>query len=213
MSTRTAALICLVLMATPASAGDYATYKCGSTKILLSMPEKGDGGFYSYQLREYQFTNQKKLPDRLFRFKRHGRLQQPVGEAPNRASGTYLYYRGKQCIEIDEPFAGPTLTEPLCEKFCILPPKQFDHPYAGKLKVVTVLQREEMRAFCGEAFRPWTLGCARRDETNNSCHIVIANDNIIREQKWTPELIMRHEIGHCNGWPGNHPGQRSWNAR
>ena len=69
-----------------------------------------------------------------------------------------------------------------CQRFCILPPVEFDHPYTGKLTVKTVLQREDLREFCGEAFHPWTLGCARRDETNDSCHIVIANNNMIREQ-------------------------------
>jgi hypothetical protein len=104
------------------------------------------------------------------------------------------------------------LAEAPCQKFCILPPVEYDHPYTGKLTIETVLQREDLREFCGAAFLPWTLACARRDVTNNSCHIVIASDNLIREQRWSTELIMRHEIGHCNGWDGHH-GQRPWNAK
>jgi hypothetical protein len=22
------------------------------------------------------------------------------------------------------------------------------------------------------------------------------------------EIVLRHEVGHCNGWPGDHPGMR-----
>ena len=63
---------------------------CGSTKVLLSMPDKGEAGFYTYQRNRHgQFTNQKELPSRLFRIKYEGQEM-------------YLYYRGKLCSSDDE---------------------------------------------------------------------------------------------------------------
>jgi hypothetical protein len=97
-------------------------------------------------------------------------------------------------------------------KYLILPPVEFDHPYAGKLTVETVATREELSEICGKAFTQWTLGCAFR-HGNNGCRIVLADESIIKARGWTVALIMRHEIGHCNGWPGDHPGERPYDAK
>jgi hypothetical protein len=32
---------------------------------------------------------------------------------------------------------------------------------------------------------------------------------IMKARGWTTALLLRHETGHCNGWPSDHPGQRS----
>lgn len=74
-----------------------------------------------------------------------------------------------------------------------LPPKRFDHPYKGKLKV-TYLGKTAMRFVCGGA-----IACAYGG--GRSCHIYLPKFK-------TPDplwMIRRHEIGHCNGWPANHP--------
>jgi hypothetical protein len=80
-------IIAALLMATPAGAGDYALYKCGTIKVLFSMPTEGKPGFYSYQRsgRYEQFRNQKELPRHLFSFKDDD-----------------LYYRGKLCSVDDD---------------------------------------------------------------------------------------------------------------
>ena len=86
----TALALAALLMATPVGAGDYALYNCGSTKVLLSMPDKGEAGFYTYQRNRHgQFTSQKELPRSLFRIKYEGQEM-------------HLYYRGKLCSSDDE---------------------------------------------------------------------------------------------------------------
>jgi hypothetical protein len=29
---------------------------------------------------------------------------------------------------------------------------------------------------------------------------------IVRAAGYIPAIVLRHEIGHCNGWPKEHPG-------
>lgn len=100
-----------------------------------------------------------------------------------------------------------------CIRWCILPPIEYDHPFAGTVKIETVPARNDLKTFCSIAFiAGLTLGCSRR-HGDVLCHIVLVDEKIIKEQGWTRELMLRHEIGHCNGWPGDHPGQRAFNAK
>jgi hypothetical protein len=88
----------------------------------------------------------------------------------------------------------------------VLPPKEFDYPYRGKLTVTRSPSQAEIRANCSPTSFPYHLGCARL--TAFGCDILMADDAFIRKSGWTPEIVMRHEIGHCNGWPGDHRGGR-----
>lgn len=98
-----------------------------------------------------------------------------------------------------------------CTRYCILPPVEYDKPYKGKLTVETVPDQETLARFCGAAYVPGkTLGCASHDAT--SCRVLLVPDEIIKARGWTRALMLRHELGHCNGWPGDHPGQRSYDA-
>jgi hypothetical protein len=36
----------------------------------------------------------------------------------------------------------------------------------------------------------------------------MAPDDVITKAGFPPELIKRHEIAHCNGWPGDHRDAR-----
>jgi hypothetical protein len=87
----------------------------------------------------------------------------------------------------------------------ILPPLEYDYPYQGKLTVQRVDTIEELIVVCSTT-RKWLLGCARPGTT--SCQLILVRDEVIRQYGWTTELMMRHEVGHCNGWPQAHPGQR-----
>lgn len=109
------------------------------------------------------------------------------------------------------PAIPPGLAPPPKQKYLILPPVEFDRPYTGKLTVETVATREELKPICGSVFTQFTLACAFRRP--DSCRIVIVEESIIKAYRWTRELVMRHEIGHCNGWPGDHPGERPYDAK
>ena len=117
------------------------------------------------------------------------------------------------CLLVWAPPAHSAPKEEKCIKWCILTPIEFDHPFAGTVKIEIVATRNDLKTFCSIAFiAGLTLACSRR-HGDVLCHIVIVDERIIKEQGWTRELMLRHEIGHCNGWPGDHPGQRVFNAK
>lgn len=66
---------------------------------------------------------------------------------------------------------------------------------------------DTMARLCPKSVYPITLGCAPLI-TKERCEIVVANDDIIKAQGWTFPIVVRHEIGHCNGWSKDHPGAR-----
>ena len=80
-----------------------------------------------------------------------------------------------------------------------MPPAIYDHAFTGPV-VINENFGGEISAYDGPCY-PWTgsQACAvRRDGT---CFIFAMRG------KLTPDL-KRHEIGHCNGWPADHPGAR-----
>jgi hypothetical protein len=56
----------------------------------------------------------------------------------------------------------------------------------------------------GSKFAGFALGCAHL--AAQECKIVLAADSVIIAAGHPPELVKRHEIAHCNGWPADHPG-------
>lgn len=85
------------------------------------------------------------------------------------------------------------------------PPARYDGPYTG-----TVVKRympqwdilKECTHLGGDYHGRKNLrGCAKRIR-KDFCIVVIS---IKTYKKATPSAILRHELGHCKGWPGNHP--------
>jgi hypothetical protein len=96
----------------------------------------------------------------------------------------------------------------------ILPPLEYDHPYSGKLTIIRLATGDEMRFACLLGTRAFKfglppMGCSQRLwRSARSCDVHIVADNVLATVGLTYELMLRHEIGHCNGWPGDHPGMR-----
>jgi hypothetical protein len=92
-----------------------------------------------------------------------------------------------------------------------LPPLLHDHPFEGRLFITRAKSQEQVRELCGPnvKFPDYALGCALRDAVNNTCFMVLATAEIIIAAGGVPEYVRRHEIGHCNGWPPDHPGAKS----
>jgi hypothetical protein len=92
----------------------------------------------------------------------------------------------------------------------VLPPKEYDKPYTGALIVVYARDQDHVRELCPDVkFVGAAIACAIRWE--GSCFVAIAPDADIIAAGATHWLVMRHEMGHCNGWRG-HSGARSWLA-
>jgi hypothetical protein len=88
----------------------------------------------------------------------------------------------------------------------VLPPLEFDHPFKGKLVIKSTSSPTEIKMSCDASTFSYQLGCALR--RNDGCYILMRDETYIRQTGWTTEIVFRHEIGHCNGWPGDHRGAR-----
>jgi hypothetical protein len=76
------------------------------------------------------------------------------------------------------------------------PPPQYDHAYHGHVIERRLSQLEIFFLCHGPAPAcSWV--------SKGVCHIVFPNH---QKDERAIALIRQHEIGHCNGWPGNHPG-------
>jgi hypothetical protein len=54
--------------------------------------------------------------------------------------------------------------------------------------------------------KPFAIGCANLYDVGG-CHLYIADDDTLNSfpSVISYPAIYRHEIGHCNGWPADHP--------
>jgi hypothetical protein len=91
----------------------------------------------------------------------------------------------------------------LAATLAYLPPAQYDHAYWGVFEVVRVIDMAAAKIVCPEGRRP--VGCARWSPPNK-CTVYILPDEALRKLGFNPDYALKHEIGHCNGWAGNHPG-------
>jgi hypothetical protein len=90
-----------------------------------------------------------------------------------------------------------------------LPPEEFDRPFDGRVVIQEARDGAEVRKLCPSMlFTITPLGCSYRIEGTNLCGIVKVSDDQIRAAGHDPEIFMRHERGHCNGWPADHRGAR-----
>jgi hypothetical protein len=75
------------------------------------------------------------------------------------------------------------------------PPAQYDHPYHGQV----IEQRLSLSQIIQLCHGP-AGSCAWVNK--GVCHIALPADE---KDGRLLALTRRHEIGHCNGWPGYHP--------
>src|SRR5262245_24835191 len=94
-----------------------------------------------------------------------------------------------------------------------LPPKEFDHKYDGELTIKYMIAEDIYRE-CRSAVKPGQgrpLACARRFLEQppsstfpmgmpKSCTIYMMTRDELENLGWSYDIVMRHEIGHCNGW-------------
>jgi hypothetical protein len=93
----------------------------------------------------------------------------------------------------------------------IMPPAEYDHPYKGKLLRYTAEDQAEIRSRCPRgSFHLIGVALACTYVWPGFCIVAMVPDDRIRKAGFTPEIVLRHEIAHCNGWPGDHRGARAW---
>jgi hypothetical protein len=85
-----------------------------------------------------------------------------------------------------------------------LPPKQYDHTYKGNLKV-SRMELDRVHSACGGVLGdPKIYACAKTTDGGNSCVVILPKMGG-EITKYVMGRLWRHEIGHCNGWAGDHP--------
>ena len=95
------------------------------------------------------------------------------------------------------------------KKYYIEPPAEYDHPYKGELFEWTVKDQAELRAMCPNTKFNLGFALACTMPQGGRCWMFLVPDDEIK--KFFPlDLVKRHEIAHCNGWPGDHRGARAW---
>lgn len=93
----------------------------------------------------------------------------------------------------------------------LLPPPQYDHPFAGRVEVQTV-SYWDVAETCGKkgllnnpngpGMR--VEGCAK--EVGGTCFMVLPALSDVGEE--TLADLIRHETAHCNDWLADHPNGR-----
>jgi hypothetical protein len=112
-----------------------------------------------------------------------------IAGAVHYAAGTYPYpYE----LTNDDMWALRTKMQMLK----LLPPVEYDHPFAGDLYIVDGK---------GKCITDISIACA--DPHDTWCLISYEKERVVRSPM-TINLVIRHEIAHCNGWPGDHRGAR-----
>ena len=86
-----------------------------------------------------------------------------------------------------------------------LPPAEYDRPYTGRLTVLKEDSYLLIRHVCNDTPNPVACSFRTYDTVSGetlSCLILLG------PKVHNDERALRHEIGHCNGWGGDHPGAR-----
>jgi len=106
------------------------------------------------------------------------------------------------------------MAAPLFIYIATIPPERFDHEYTGHLieynLSIDVIRSEDV---CGTVPRDQVIACTYMDQLPNECTIFMPKVGQTfswfgRQYTMTQgsyDSVKRHEIGHCNGWPPNHP--------
>jgi hypothetical protein len=122
---------------------------------------------------------------------------QPSGEQPKSQARVPMDPNGKSAKAMP-PSAAKPIAKPGSDK---LPPAEFDHAFIGEVRIVTVYSDAELIKAC-QTFT--TVACA---QTVNRVCVVHIRDNV--ERVVSRDIVMRHEVGHCNGWGKDHAGART----
>jgi hypothetical protein len=105
------------------------------------------------------------------------------------------------------PVKPVSVAPPIAPKqYRIFPPAEYDHYYEGDLTIKIVDSLEELHEVC-QLEGDKLLACSTHN--HSSCIIVLVKDEVMRQRSWTTGMLLRHEMGHCNGWGGDHAGERS----
>jgi hypothetical protein len=77
------------------------------------------------------------------------------------------------------------------------------------LITMVVDSKKQLRDLCRDVvLADDALGCGNLWPGLDMCAIVVLNDELVRAAGHEPNVVLRREIGHCNGWPADHSAAR-----
>ena len=102
------------------------------------------------------------------------------------------------------------LATPALAASAVLPPEHYDRPFAGELIVQQMKSQDEVRAACPGTTFPaiGAFGCAHLQPGGRVCRVILAPNVDIIAAGYTTGIVLRHEVGHCNGWSNKHERAR-----
>jgi hypothetical protein len=91
-----------------------------------------------------------------------------------------------------------------------LPPAQYDVAYRGDAIIWIAAEKKDVRELCSKITDPhWSgLACALGTKDRLRCIIYRVKNDVLRAAGYHPNLVMRHEVGHCNGWIDHESGRK-----
>jgi hypothetical protein len=93
-----------------------------------------------------------------------------------------------------------------------LPPSEYDVPYEGTLTIWRLQSEQAIREMCSRTpFPILALACSispRGEKPKSWCYVFIVSDAVLKARGVSLAYALRHELGHCNDWPKDHPGGR-----
>jgi len=92
------------------------------------------------------------------------------------------------------------------------PSPEYDHPFDG-LVMVQRASKEYIRKRCPSEN---SMACAikfySKTGTVVACLLILPSDDFLSTLGRELKELYRHEIAHCNGWPGHHDG-KTWKLK
>ena len=106
--------------------------------------------------------------------------------------------------DVIEPPLKPKPMFPMALQEILLPPKEFDHKYDGKL-TVEYHSSKDIYLRCSNGNSQYRtgrmLGCTFRNFYGpDTCLVLIPTRDELEGYGWSYEIVLRHELAHCNGW-------------
>jgi hypothetical protein len=97
----------------------------------------------------------------------------------------------------------------------VFPPAEFDHGYTdGPVIMIKMSDAKAFKTICPHSLfngiKYPAVGCAYM--LNKACIVIMASKDVASRMGLNThkdDTGIRHEIAHCNGWPGDHPGART----
>jgi hypothetical protein len=141
-----------------------------------------------------------------------------VGHAALMSQPTTWQYNGTIVLITAAAMLIPLSAQAASKKWiAMLPPLKYDYLYQGQLTIARGILAV-MNAVCAEvklAKFALPYACSRIYRRTNTpkeapadiCHVFIAEDNLLLPAGWIYKDVLRHELGHCNGWGGHDRGR------